>query len=55
MGWDVSDFTATENAMKEIIRTCGRIWHVVVNNAGITRDGLLMKHEGRGLRRGCWM
>lgn len=41
MGWDVSDFTATENAMKEIIRTCGHL-DVVVNNAGITRDGLLM-------------
>ena len=46
MGWDVSDFTATENAMKEIIRTCGHL-DVVVNNAGITRDGLLvsMKEE----------
>lgn len=41
MGWDVSDFTTTENAMKEIIRTCGHL-DVVVNNAGITRDGLLM-------------
>ena len=41
MGWDVSDFKATENAMKEIIRTCGHL-DVVVNNAGITRDGLLM-------------
>ena len=41
MGWDVSDFAATESALKAIIQTCGRL-DVVVNNAGITRDGLLM-------------
>lgn len=40
--WDVSSYTETEAAMKEIIKTMGRL-DVLVNNAGITRDGLLMQ------------
>lgn len=39
--WNVADFGACEQAVKEIIKTYGRI-DVLVNNAGITKDGLLM-------------
>ena len=39
---DVSDFGACEAMMQEIIRVYGRL-DVLVNNAGITRDGLVMK------------
>lgn len=39
---DVSDFKKTEEFFKEIIEKYGRI-DVLVNNAGITRDGLLMR------------
>lgn len=38
---DVSDFAAGDAFFKEIIKKYGRI-DVLVNNAGITRDGLLM-------------
>ena len=38
---DVSDFAATEQMMKELIKTYGKI-DILVNNAGITRDGLIM-------------
>lgn len=40
--WDVSSYTETEASMKELIKTFGRL-DVLVNNAGITRDGLLMQ------------
>jgi len=40
--WDVSDYTQCENAMKEIKGTLGTP-EVLVNNAGITRDGLLVR------------
>lgn len=39
---DVSDFTAVESMMKELIKEYGKI-DILVNNAGITRDNLIMK------------
>jgi 3-oxoacyl-[acyl-carrier protein] reductase len=40
--WDVSDSKQCEAAVKEIMETYGHV-DVLVNNAGITRDGLLMR------------
>lgn len=40
--WDVSDYQACEESVKQIIEAYGRI-DILVNNAGITRDGLLMR------------
>lgn len=37
--FDVVDFSATQDAFKQIISDGGSI-HILVNNAGITRDGL---------------
>lgn len=42
MQCNVSDFSACETFIKQIIDTYGRI-DILVNNAGITRDGLLMR------------
>ncbi len=42
MGFDVSDFQAVEEAMKQIIRVHGHL-DILVNNAGITRDNLIMR------------
>lgn len=39
---DVTDYEAVEQFIKQIIETFGRI-DVVVNNAGITRDNLLLR------------
>lgn len=39
---NVSDFTACETMVKEIIKEFGRV-DILVNNAGITRDNLIMK------------
>jgi 3-oxoacyl-[acyl-carrier protein] reductase len=39
---DVADATAVASAAKEIVTHCGRV-DVLVNNAGVTRDGLLMR------------
>lgn len=39
---DVSDYSACEAMMKQVVETYGGI-HILVNNAGITRDGLLLK------------
>lgn len=39
---DVSDFAKAGELMEYVIKTYGRV-DVLVNNAGITRDGLLMK------------
>ena len=39
---DAADFRAAEKLIDDIIKEFGTI-HVVVNNAGITRDGLLMR------------
>lgn len=40
--WDVADYTACETALKEIKDTLG-VPGILVNNAGITRDGLLVR------------
>lgn len=40
--WDVSDFDACEKGVNEITKAFGGI-HVLVNNAGITRDSMLHK------------
>ncbi|WP_456431661.1 3-oxoacyl-[acyl-carrier-protein] reductase [Thermosulfuriphilus sp.] len=40
--FDVSDFKATEEALKGVLTTEGRI-DILVNNAGITKDGLLIR------------
>ena len=42
MQCDVSDFSACEEMIQQVIRLYGRIY-ILVNNAGITKDGLLMK------------
>ena len=42
MQCDVSDFSACEEMIQQVIRLYGRI-DILVNNAGITKDGLLMK------------
>ena len=39
---NVASFEETETMFKEIIKEFGRI-DVLVNNAGITKDGLLMR------------
>lgn len=39
---DVSDFESCENMAKETVQSLGQI-DVLVNNAGITKDGLLMR------------
>lgn len=39
---DISDFESTENFIKNTINEFGKI-DVLVNNAGITKDGLLMR------------
>lgn len=39
---DVSDFSACEAFFKDIIARFGRI-DILINNAGITRDGIMMK------------
>jgi 3-oxoacyl-[acyl-carrier protein] reductase len=43
-GWgvDVGDFDAAQAAAEEVTKTFGAV-EVLVNNAGITRDGLLMR------------
>ena len=42
MQCNVADFAACEQFIKEIVDTFGRI-DLLVNNAGITRDGLMMR------------
>lgn len=37
---DVADFSATQDAMKEVVGQAGSV-DILINNAGITRDGLL--------------
>lgn len=39
---NVADYAAVETMMKDIVKEYGAL-HILVNNAGITKDGLLMK------------
>lgn len=39
---DVSDYAAVETMMRDIVKEYGSL-HILVNNAGITKDGLLLK------------
>lgn len=39
---DASDYTAAENLISEVLKDFGTL-DIVVNNAGITRDGLLLR------------
>lgn len=41
--WDVSDFTACAEAVKKIEADLGGTVEVLINNAGITRDGAMHK------------
>ena len=41
-GCDISDFYATEDMVKKIVKQYGRL-DILINNAGITKDNLLMK------------
>lgn len=41
-GCNVADYKAVEAMMKDIVKEYGGV-HILVNNAGITKDGLLMK------------
>lgn len=40
--FDVSDFSATQDAFKQVIAEAGKL-DILVNNAGITRDGLVAR------------
>ncbi len=42
VGFDVSDHGATSRAMADVVDRLGTV-HILVNNAGITRDGLLVR------------
>lgn len=39
--WNVADYKACEQAVRDIVKKYGKI-NILVNNAGITKDGLLM-------------
>lgn len=41
--WDVSDFDACQKAIKKIEKELDGVVEILVNNAGITRDGFLHK------------
>jgi acetoacetyl-CoA reductase len=41
--WDVTDFDACANGVEKIAADFGRNVEILVNNAGITRDGMLHK------------
>src|ERR1041385_4655244 len=39
---DVADAKAVEAAAEKILKDCGKV-DILINNAGVTRDGLLMR------------
>ncbi len=43
--WDVSDYTACENGLKEVGSALGGNVDILVNNAGITKDSMLHKMD----------
>lgn len=43
--WDVSNYEACEKGVKEVTEALGGTIDVLVNNAGITRDGMLHKMD----------
>lgn len=46
--WRCFDFESCENMAKETVQSLGQI-DVLVNNAGITKDGLLMRMKKKTL------
>ena len=48
---NVSDFEACEAMIKDIVKEHGRL-DILINNAGITKDGLIMKRTIRRLSKG---
>lgn len=42
IGFNVADYAASENAVKEILEKYGKV-DILVNNAGITKDNLILK------------
>lgn len=47
---DVSDFQASEEMVKHILEKHARV-DILINNAGITRDGLIMRMSGEDFER----
>ena len=45
---DASSFTQAEQLIKDVIADFGKI-DSLVNNAGITRDNLMLRHDGRNV------
>ena len=43
--WDVADFDSSMNGVKHLEDSLGRSVEILVNNAGITRDGMLHKKD----------
>lgn len=43
--WDVADFNSSMNGVKNLEDTLGRPVEILINNAGITRDGMLHKKD----------
>ncbi len=43
--WDVSNYEACEKGVKEVTEALGGTIDILINNAGITRDGMLHKME----------
>ncbi len=51
---DLGEAAATEKlVLKNAEAALGQV-DILINNAGLTRDGLADAHEGRGLEQGAW-